>query len=103
MQVAYPQFRMLFCYLCSGYGRSRFSRFCWAGIVRFSLVVGWTVRACGYVAFCYGYLLGLPLPAPFLPISLDASPFHQLRRVEEYRKKRVRAAETLRKQVSHTV
>ena len=25
VQVAYHQFRMLFCYLCSGYGRSRFS------------------------------------------------------------------------------
>ena len=65
---------------------SRFSRFRWAGIVRFSLVVGWTVRACGYVALCYGYLLGLPLTAPFLPISLDASPFHQICRVQEYRK-----------------
>ena len=38
---------------------------CWAGIARFSLLGGWTVRSCGYVAFCYGYLLGLPLTAPF--------------------------------------
>ena len=26
VQVAYPQFRILFSFLCSGYGRSRFSR-----------------------------------------------------------------------------
>ena len=54
------------------------------------------------LGFAFSFV-GLPLTATFLPISLDASPFHQLRRVEEYRKKRVRAAETLRKQVSHTV
>ena len=55
VQVAYPQFRMLCSFLCSGLGCSRFSRFCLACIVRFSLVVGWTVRSCGYVRFCYGY------------------------------------------------
>ena len=38
-----------------------------------------------------------------VPISYSASPFHQLRRVQKYRKKRVRAAETLRKQAFHTV
>ena len=26
---------------------------CWAGIVRFSLLGGEVVRACGYVVFCY--------------------------------------------------
>ena len=41
----------------------RFSRFRWAWVVRFSLVVGWTVRACGYGMFCYGLSLGLPLTA----------------------------------------
>ena len=34
VQVAYPQFRIWFCYLCSGYGRSRFSR----GVGRVSFV-----------------------------------------------------------------
>ena len=65
----------------------RFSRFRWAWVFRFSLVVGWTVRSCGYVGFCRGLLLGLPLTAPFLPISLDASPFHQIGWAEPYWKK----------------
>ena len=72
-------------------------------VFRFSLVVGWTVRSCGYVRFWHNLSLGSPLTATFFPISYSASPFHQCCRVEEYRKKRVRAAETLRKQVSHTV
>ena len=56
---------------------SRFSRFRWAYVFRFSLLVGWTVRSCGYVTFCYDLSLGLPLTAPFFPISYSASPFHQ--------------------------
>ena len=63
VQIAYPHVRIRFFYLCSGWGFSRFSRFRWACIVRFSLVVGWTVRSCGYVVFCYGLSLGLPLTA----------------------------------------
>ena len=43
--------------LCSGLDCSRFSRFRWALIARFSLLVGWTVRSCGYVMFCYSLLL----------------------------------------------
>ena len=66
---------------------SRFSRFRWAWIARFSLVVGWTVRSCGYGMFCYGLSLRLPLTAPFLPISYGASPFHQLGWAEPYCKK----------------
>ena len=81
--AVYRQFRMLCSYLCSGWYRSRFSRFRWAYIVRFSLVVGRTVRACGYGMFCHVLSLGLPLTATFLPISLDASPFHQSCLVEE--------------------
>ena len=74
------------------------------GICRsFFIIGGQAVRSCGYVTFCYDLSLGLPLTAPFFPISYSASPFHQLRRVQKYRKKRVRAAETLRKQASHTV
>ena len=64
VQVDNRQFRMLCSYLCSVLDCSRFSRFCLACIVRFSLVVGWTVCACGYVGFCYGLSLGLPLTAP---------------------------------------
>ena len=29
-------------------------------VVRFSLVVGWTARSCGYVVFCHVLSLGLP-------------------------------------------
>ena len=47
-------------------------------------------------------IVGLPLTAPFSPILLDASPFHQICRVQKHRKKCVRAAETPKKQVSHT-
>ena len=39
VQIAYPQVRIRFFYLCSGWGFSRFSRFRLACIVRFSLVV----------------------------------------------------------------
>ena len=28
---------------------------CWALVIRFSLLGGWIVRACGYVWFCYGF------------------------------------------------
>ena len=84
VQIACPQVRIWFFYLCSGWGFSRFSRFRLACIVRFSLVVGWTVRSCGYVVFCYGLSLGLPLTATFLPILYGASPFHQYCRVQEY-------------------
>ena len=62
---------------CDLLGCSRFSRSRWVLVARFSLLVGWTVRSCGYGRFCYGLSLGLPLTAPFLPISLDASSFHQ--------------------------
>ena len=48
VQVVTPQFRILFGYLCSGLDRSRFSKFRWALVARFSLLVGWTVRFCGY-------------------------------------------------------
>ena len=37
--AVYRQFRMLCSYLCSGWYRSRFSRFRWAYVFRFSLVV----------------------------------------------------------------
>ena len=54
VQVAHPQVRIWIFYLCSGWGFSRFSRFRWACIARFSLLGGWIVRSCGYVWFCYG-------------------------------------------------
>ena len=65
VQIDNPQFGIWCSYLCSARYRSRFSRFRWAYVFRFSLLVGWTVRACGYVAFCYVLSLGLPLTAPF--------------------------------------
>ena len=39
-------------------------------------------------------IVGITADRAIVPILYGASPFHQLRRVEEYRKKRVRAAET---------
>ena len=36
---------------------------CWAVVVRFSLLGGWTVRTCGYVGLGYGLSLELPLTA----------------------------------------
>ena len=89
MQVDNRQFRMLCSYLCSGLGCSRFSRFCWALGVRFSLLVGWAVRACGYGRYCYGLSLELPrnvlrrLTRAISPISYAASPFHQICRVQK--------------------
>ena len=56
---------------------------CWALIVRFSLVVDRLFVPAATVDFAFSFV-GLPLTAPFLPISLDASPFHQLCRVQEY-------------------
>ncbi len=63
VQVAYPQFRIWFGYLCSGWYRSRFSRFCRAYFARFSLLGGWTVRACGYVGFLLWSFVGSALTA----------------------------------------
>ena len=60
----------------------RFRKSRWALVVCFSLLVekktllGWL---CSFV-------FGLPLTAPFLPISLGASPFHQICRVQKCRK-----------------
>ena len=39
------------------------------------------LRLRGVLPFSF---VGLPLTAPFLPISYSASPFHQLRRVQKY-------------------
>ena len=47
-------------------------------------------------------IVGITADREMVPISLDASPFHQLCRVQEYRKKCVRAVKTSRKWVSHT-
>ena len=63
--------------LCSALYRSHFRRSCLACIFRFSLLGGkktlfvWLLRT----------FLGLPLTATIVPISLDASPFHQICRV----------------------
>ena len=48
-------------------------------------------------------IVGITADRAISTISYSASPFHQLCRVEEYRKKCVRAAETSRKQILHTV
>ena len=83
VQIFNPHFDVSFGCLVFGLGLFAFQ---WIslGLYRtFFVGGGWTVHSCGYVAFCYGLSLGLPLTAPFLPISLNASPFHQLCRVKE--------------------
>ena len=102
VQVAYPHFDVMFGCFVFGLRSLAFQKITLGFGLSFFIGGVWTVRSCGYVMFCYGLSLGLPLTAPFLPISYGASPFHQICRVEEYRKKGVRAAYTLRKRVSHT-
>ena len=54
-------------------------------VFRFSFVVDRLFVPAATVDFAFSFV-ELPLTAPFLPISLDASPFHQYCRVQEYRK-----------------
>ena len=62
MQVDNPQFRMLFCYLCSGWYRSRFSRV--VGLVSHVFHYwGKIVRACGYMVFWLYSFVGFALTA----------------------------------------
>ena len=63
VRVARPQFGIWCSCLCSGRYRSRFSRFCRAYFARFSLLGGWTVRACGYVGFLLWSFVGSALTA----------------------------------------
>ena len=63
VQVARSQFGIWCSRLCSTRYRSRFSRFHWAYFARFSLLVGWTVRACGYVGFLPWLFVGFALTA----------------------------------------
>ena len=69
--------------LCSILYRSRFSWSCLACIARFSLLVG--KKTLFVYPFCSFF--GLPLTATIVPISLDASPFHQIGWAEPYWKK----------------
>ena len=55
VQIAHPQVGIWCSYLCSGRYRSRFSRFRWAYVFRFSLLGGGAVHSCGYGGFGYGY------------------------------------------------
>ena len=61
----------------------RFSRSCLACIACFSLLGEKKDAVC--VSFLH--VFGLPLTAPIVPISLDASPFHQIGWAEPYCKK----------------
>ena len=63
VQIDNPQFGIWCSYLCSARYRSRFSRFRWAYVFRFSLLVGWTVRACGYVGVLPKSFVGFALTA----------------------------------------
>ena len=63
VQVVTPQFRMLYSFLCSGYGRSRFSRVVGLGSFVFHYWGGEIVRACGYVGFLLCFFVGFALTA----------------------------------------
>ena len=77
VQTVCPHFDISFGCFVFGLGLFAFQKIS-VGLDRsFFIGGGWTVRSCGYVAFCYGYLLGLPLTATFFPILCGASPFHQ--------------------------
>ena len=54
--VVTPQFRILCSYLCSALYRSRFSRFRWAGIARFSLVVDRLFVPAATVDFAFSFV-----------------------------------------------
>ncbi|MDD7772929.1 MAG: hypothetical protein PT954_00680, partial [Eubacteriales bacterium] len=83
-----------------------------AGIVRVSggllvldrssfIIGGEIVRSCGYVRFCYGLSLGLPLTAPFQQFRIEQ--VHCTNNAGcKNTVKCVRAAETARKRVFHT-
>ena len=78
VQFAYRQFRMLCSYLCSALYRSRFSRFRWACIARFSLLGGGAVRACGYVGFLPKSFVGFALTAVESLVLVDNCMEYQL-------------------------
>ena len=80
----------------------RFRKSRWAWGFRFSLVVGWSVRSCGYVAFCHVLSLGLPLTAPLYQFCWMQAHFTNVAGCKNI-VKCVRAAETSRKWVSRTV
>ena len=54
VQVAYPQFRIWFGCFVFGLVSFAFQLGCLALVIRFSLLGGGAVRACGYVGFGYG-------------------------------------------------
>ena len=85
VQVAYPQFRMLCSYLCSGWDRSRFSR----GVGLVSFVFHWWWIDCTFLrlrSVLLWSIVGITADRDIVPISLEASPFHQLCRVQKCRK-----------------
>ena len=100
--IDHLQFRILCSYLCSALYRLRFSKFRWACIFRFSLVVGWTVRSCGYVRFWHNLSLGSPLTATFFPNFVGCKPLSPIAPGARMLEKCVRAVETSRKRVFHT-
>ena len=83
VQVAHPHFDISFGCFVFGLWSFAFQSGCWAWIVRFSLLGGWSFVPAATVGFTFSFV-ELPLTAPFFPISLDASPFHQICRVQKY-------------------
>ena len=84
VQVVTPQFRILFGCFVFGLGLFAFQSIS-MGFGRTFFIGGG--MDCSFLrlreVLLYSFV-ELPLTAPFLPISMDASPFHQLRRVKEY-------------------
>ena len=103
VQTVCPHFNMTFGCFVFGLGLFAFQEITLGFGLSFFITGG---RGCSFLRLRLVLpwsIVGLPLTAPFSPILLDASPFHQICRVQKHRKKCVRAAETSRKQVSHTV
>ena len=53
VQTVCPHFDISFGCFVFGLRSFAFQLGCWAGIARFSLLGGWTVRSCGYIRFCF--------------------------------------------------
>ena len=58
-----------------GLGSLAFQKITLGICLSFFIGGGWTVRSCGYVMFCYGLSLGLPLTAPLCQFRLVQAHF----------------------------
>ena len=84
--VANPHFDVMFGGIVFGLGLFAFQKIS-LGIGSFVFHWWWDGLYVPAATWCFAFsFVELPLTAPFSPISLDASPFHQCCRVQKYRK-----------------